>query len=535
MPLLGHRLTIDAQTYYVTLDLTNPAHPPERKPVPKAGRANKMIRWINPVLLDKGEEEKRKKKKVRRRQSRMYRLGSQGLEDIEYPEGDSEDEDDLYDSEEEELDSDIGDREDMESEQESEESPDEGTLEDAGFRLDPEDRESDDSGKENGGFKSNKIQIMELHSEKPMVMFRGKYYDCQWATNIGTEMLFMKHGPTDTNPLPILRNLEGDVDLLAASSQRIMCTEVFLQPKDQKPKKKIKRARLKVKDLAIPVGRGAGQERKENAKFLEELINTKLEMGELDAVTVDARGRKSIWKWNEFIKAKNRDEMKKLKKIIRKGGNGAAEAATRLAEIEEEEKRRDDDVELRHRLGGPGRLAEKKRSSVPGGPPPKGKRGRPVKGKLRMVTPETTTPSAFGTPGSGMGSMATSSPGSFDSEDEDVEELEEDSEGLDSEDGESEEDSEEGDSDEEDSEDDSDDDDTEQGDSEDGDSEDEDSQEVESDEEGPSDEDGFSNSDEDGFSDEDEDGDTSQRFSVPPSHEEDDTSHATDEDTTMLG
>jgi hypothetical protein len=500
-----------------------------------------MIRWINPVLLDKGEEEKRKKKKVRRRQSRMYRLGSQGLEDIEYPEGDSEDEDDMYNSEEEELDSDIGDREDMESEQESEESPDEGNLEDAGFRLDPEDRESNDSGKGDGGPKSNKIQIMELHSEKPMVMFRGKYYDCQWATNIGTEMLFMKHDQNDPNTLPILRHLEGDVDLLAASSQRIMCTEVFLTPKDQKPKKRIKRTRLKVKDLAIPVGRGAGQERKENAKFLEELINTKLEMGELDAVTVDARGRKSIWKWNEFIKAKNRDEMKKLKKIIRKGGNGAAEAATRLAEIEEEEKRRDGDVELRHRLGGRGGLAEKKKKGVPGGPPPKGKRGRPVKGKLRMVTPEASTPGTLGTPGSGMGSIATSSPGDNDSENENDSELEEgeeeDSERLDSENGDSEEDSEDGDSNEEDSEDDSDDDDTEQGDSEEEDSNEEDSEGDESDEEG------FSDSDEDGFSDEDEDGDTSQRFSVPASfsheddasHEEDDTSHATDEDTTMLG
>jgi hypothetical protein len=520
----------------VTLDLTNPAHPPERKPIPKAGRSNKMIRWINPVLLDKGEEEKRKKKKVRRRQSRMYRLGSQGLEDIEYPEGDSEDEDDMYDSEEEDLDSDIGEREDMESEQESEESPDEGNLEDAGFRLDPEDRETDDSGKEDVGSKSNKIQIMELHSEKPMVMFRGKYYDCQWATNIGTEMLFMKHDQNDPNPLPILRNLEGDVDLLAASSQRIMCTEVFLTPKDQKPKKKIKRTRLKVKDLAIPVGRGAGQERKENAKFLEELINTKLEMGELDAVTVDARGRKSIWKWNESIKAKNRDEMKKLKKIIRKGGNGAAEAATRLAEIEEDEKRRDGDVDLRHRLGGPGRLAEKKKG-VPGGPPPKGKRGRPVKGKLRMVTPEASTPGTLGTPGSGMGSMATSSPGNSDSEDEGDEELDdEDSEGLDSEDGDSEEDGEDGDSDEKDSEDDSDDDDTEQGDSKEEDSNEEDSEGDESNEEGFSDEEGFGSSDEDGFSDEDKDGDTSQRFSVPASsHGEDDTSHATDEDTTMLG
>jgi hypothetical protein len=300
----------------------------------------------------KAEEETKKtmQKEKRTRQHRVYRLGSQGLVDMELPPDKIRDEDDLDDSEEEEeLGSDNNGREDVQGEEES-------------GKVDPRDSENvetNDNEKEDDESESNKIQIMELHSERPMVMFKERYYDCQWASNVGTEMLFIKHDPDDKNPLPILRTLEGDVDLLAASSQRIMATEVIVEEKREKNsksksktnKKKTKR-RLRLKDLAIDVGPGADQGRRETAKFLEELIYAKLERGELDAVTVDAQGRKSIWKWNEFVMLENRARMNKLKKIIRKGGEDAGEALKQLAEIEEEEKLREENVELRHKLGG---------------------------------------------------------------------------------------------------------------------------------------------------------------------------------------
>jgi len=505
----------------VTLDLTDPYHPPERKELAKAGRTNKMVRWINPVLLMKEEEEIKKtmQKQKRTRENRLYRLGSQGLVDMELPPNKMRDEDDLDDSEEEEFVSDNDGREVVQSEEES------GKVN----PRDPENGERNDNEEEDDDSESKKIQIMELHSERPMIMFKERYYDCQWASNVGTEMLFIKHDPDDKNPLPVLRTLDGDVDLLAASSQRIMATEVIVEEKREKntksktKKQRTKGRRLRLKDLAIDVGPGADQERRETAKFLEELIYAKLERGELDAVTVDAQGRKSIWKWNEFVMVANRDRMNKLKKIIRKGGEDAGEAVKQLAEIEEEEKLREENVELRHKLGGAWkyRYSDKKRKGLLAQPAKKPKKGRPAAKKLRMSSPKraTTTPGASETPASGMGSMADSSLDEFDSEDEDDEDLGDDSDLEGSEEGDSEEShSDEDESDEEDSElDDSEASSTEGGDSE-GEESDEDSELDDSEEMGASDEDGRRSSDEEQFSDEDEDAHTQG-----------------DEDTTMYG
>jgi TFIIIC subunit triple barrel domain len=371
------------------------------------------------------ERQHRKKK----RKDRMYRLGSRGLEDVEYDykHGDDEDmdDDDLSNSDDEGEDGEgPGDAgvEAMEVERESIQ-PEVDDLEAAGFHLDPENIISDaDEEDKNEEKEYNKFQISELHSETPLVAFRGKYYDCQWARNIGTEMLFTKHDPDDPDPLPSLRTLPGDVDLLAASSVRIMSKEVKLVPKVQKSQK-IRRPRLKVKDLAIEVGEGARRERKEQAKFLEELINIKLAKGELDAVTVEAVGRKSVWKWKEYFKQQHAQEIKKLKKLVRKGGKDASEAATKLQALEEEEKRRDASDELR-KQGKPSKDSQK-RKGVPGGAP-KPKRGRPALGKLRQITPEILAPTNFGTPGSGIGTMARSSPGDFDSDFDSDEDEDED-------------------------------------------------------------------------------------------------------------
>jgi hypothetical protein len=408
----------------------------------------------------------------RTRKARMYRLGSQGLEDIgyEYEHGDDEDDDDLSDSVNEGGDGAVPGNDGIEVpevEQEREE-PEVDDLEAAGFRLDPEDVMSDaDEEDKNDEKEFNKVQICELHSQRPFVMFRGKYYDCQWASNIGTEMLFTKHDPDDLNPLPSLRTLQGDVDLLAASSARIMSKEVNLVPKVQESQK-IRRPGLKAKDLAIEVGQGAGRERKEQAKFLEELINMKLAMGELDAVTVEAVKRKSIWKWKEHFK----HEIERLKMVIRKGGNDAAEAATKLRALEEE-------VKLKEASKG-----GQKRKGVPGGAP-KPQRGRSAPGKLREPTP-----ASFGTPGSGVGSMAPSSPGDFDSDETEDSDLDDDDNEV--------EDSEEGDSEEGDSEED-----TEREDSEGEDTERGDSDEVDSGGEQSSDEEGFPEEGESDESDED--------------------------------
>lgn len=473
-------------------------------------------------MKDEEEETTHKKrdKQKKRKRKRMYRLGSQGLEGVHYDDDDSED--DPYDSGDSDgeggPDSDAPEVLESEQEPESEESEEED-LEAAGFRQDSEDINDPADGNREDELDENMIQIMELHSEEPMVLFRGKYYKCQWVSNIGTELLFTKHDPDDDNPLPCLRTLPGDVALLAASSARIMGTEVILEPKGHKTQK-VRRPRLKVKDLSIQVGRGARRERKEQAKFLEELINAKLGMGELDAVTVDAQSRKSVWKWGEFFKAKTQHEIAKLQKIIRAGGEGAAEAAARLQTLEEEQKQRDGSIDLvARKQGKPGKGSGQKTEGDPEGPP-KPNRGRPALGKLRERTPERSSPAVVRTPNSAMGSVAHSSPEDFDDDTEDSELDDDDSEEADSE----EESSEEGDSEDEDTEQgDSEEDDTEQGDSDEEDNEVDGSDEEHIEEGDGEDEDGFpnvTNSEEEGSFDEDAD-------------EDEDASMASDEDTNI--
>jgi hypothetical protein len=378
-------------------------------------------------IPDDDDSQKKKQNSGRQRKgNRKYRLGSQGLEDVEY----EDEEDDVSNTEEEEG-SEIDGLDRTRRARDRETEPDE----DAGGFLQDSEEDISDPGDAEQEDDFNTVQICELHSKTPFVLFRGKYYKCQWHSNIGTELLFTKHDPDDPNPLPSLRTLTGDVDLLAASSLRIMSREVLLTPKETKVEKP-RRSRLKVKDLAIDVGKGASAKRKKQAKFLEEFIKIKLELGELDGVTVHAVPRKSVWKWNDLVKEENMQEIQDLKKVVAKGGKGAEEATKKIQEIEAEMQRRQDTIDGGKKKGGP---AAGKPRGVMGGKP---RRGRPAFAtKLSQVVPETLVTA---TPASGMRSMATSSRGDIDSDE--MEDSEDNGEGDSEEDQTGDEDSGQGDS-----------------------------------------------------------------------------------------
>jgi len=426
------------------------------------------------VLLIPDDDDTQKKRRNGRRQRKnlRYRLGSLGLEgrDDSDEHIDEEDEDENLDSEEEEegggSDSDGFDRTGRtretgsEPQEESEEEPRDKNLEAYGFRSDS-DGPIRDLGDEEDDF--NTVQISELHSKEPFVLFRGKYYKCQWHRNIGTELLFMKHDPDDPDPLPSLRTLTGDVDLLAASSARIMSREVLVTPKPNKGQKS-SHSGMKSKKLAIDIGRGSGAKRKKRAKFLEELINKKLEMGELDGVTVNAISRKSVWKWNNHLTELARGDIKVLEKIVARGGKAGEEAARKIQEIEEDMQRRQKAIGGKKKGGPPAGM----KKPIPGAKPKKGKSTE----KSSQDVPDTPA-----RPASGAKRTAPSSRGDVDSDEMDDSEV----------------DSEEGDSGE--------------GRSGEEDSGDEGSDEEDSEEGDSEDEDGSSNSEDDDGSDGDGDGD----------------------------
>ena len=129
------------------------------------------------------------------------------------------------------------------------------------------------------------IQILDLHSEEPLISYRGKLYTGQWAEVIGTELILKSHD--EANPLPTLRSLSGNVDLLGASCARLLTKEQVikpLQPVDDSL------AAIKAEwNIKIPSGKYKDSERAQQARFLEDLIAIKKQRGDVDEVTVYAK------------------------------------------------------------------------------------------------------------------------------------------------------------------------------------------------------------------------------------------------------
>ncbi|KAG5943714.1 hypothetical protein E4U59_000136 [Claviceps monticola] len=129
------------------------------------------------------------------------------------------------------------------------------------------------------------VQILELHSEHPLISYRGRLFEGDWAEVVGTEAIFALRDPS--KPLPALRNLPGDIDLLAASSSRILTKEKIAKPKD--PEQDTLAPIKKEWNIRIPVGKDKSGERAEQTSFLENLIALKMKRGDKDQVTVFAR------------------------------------------------------------------------------------------------------------------------------------------------------------------------------------------------------------------------------------------------------
>lgn len=131
------------------------------------------------------------------------------------------------------------------------------------------------------------VQVLDLHSSRPLISYRGRVFEGQWAEVIGTEIIFMKHEENAKAPLPVLRNLPGDVDLLAASASRIMTTEKIVKPKA--PEEDALASIRAEWNINIPTGRDYTGERGQQARFLENLIALKIKKNEKDKVTVYAK------------------------------------------------------------------------------------------------------------------------------------------------------------------------------------------------------------------------------------------------------
>ncbi len=233
-----------------------------------------------------------------------------------------------------------------------------------------------------------RIQIIDLHTENPIVTYKAHTFSCSWAENIGTELLFAFHDPE--RPLPALRSLADDVELLAASSARLVSKAVKLVPKspvrgEPEPDYAEHGGRSpavlnqRTSGITIPVGSGASNSRKEQAKFLERMIEIKQQKGEKDAVTVVAQRRLYPAGWRTVLKDKKAEERAELRSVIRRGGSGVQEATNKLKEMDEEEKVAEEEEMLKKENGTPKKSrAGRKPKDVDGSRPSKRARSGPL-------------------------------------------------------------------------------------------------------------------------------------------------------------
>ncbi|KAL2204212.1 hypothetical protein CC79DRAFT_1324984 [Sarocladium strictum] len=198
-----------------------------------------------------------------------------------------------HDDEHENDDADMGDDEDHGRQQSAIRRRDKGKGVDRGspVRL-QEEVEAED----NGGALED-IQILDLHSHHPIISYRGRFFEGDWSEMIGTELIFEQrdqHGNDPSNPpLPALRNLADGIDLLAASSSKILTREKILKPlvkAEDTERKKALDAVKKEWNIRIPLTKKEKEGQKgAQARFLENLMALKKKKGETDDVTIYAR------------------------------------------------------------------------------------------------------------------------------------------------------------------------------------------------------------------------------------------------------
>lgn len=214
---------------------------------------------------------------------------------------------------------------------------------------DPENADKEGAAEEDIPAQANlqkEIQIVDLHSDNPLITYNGNAYSCRWASHVGTELLFKAHERDST--IPILRKLNGGVDLLAVNQARIISDPLELQPRKRKrsPERAFVRgSHIPHTKYLIPIGAHASARRKDQAVFLERMINMKVEMGETDAVTVVAEKRLSNNRWKARIKDMRDKERATLNKTLDNASDGEEEdpdveaAKQRLQDMDEEDER----------------------------------------------------------------------------------------------------------------------------------------------------------------------------------------------------
>jgi len=183
--------------------------------------------------------------------------------------------------------------------------------------------------------KPTSLQISGLHTKTPLVSYGGSIFQCSWAQNMGTEFLFTERDIDD--PLPVIKQLPDEVDLVAASSVRILSKRIAQAPIPMEERIGMRPDFMK-HEKVIPKNVAYSSSRKRAVPFLERLANIKRVRGEADQVSILARSTDALKdkSWLKLLEKKRKEEKERLERGIETGTDGPEiEAAKlRLHEIE---------------------------------------------------------------------------------------------------------------------------------------------------------------------------------------------------------
>lgn len=143
----------------------------------------------------------------------------------------------------------------------------------------------------------DRIQILDLHTQNPLISYQNQMYSCEWTSTLGTDLLFTT--PLSDFPHPVLRE-KPNVSLLATSSIKLMGrpaqiaarhnTEERAQSSTPVPENSTASAKTTMPEKAtpfkIPLGATPSRARQTQASFLERIIAIKAKKGEKDNVTI---------------------------------------------------------------------------------------------------------------------------------------------------------------------------------------------------------------------------------------------------------
>lgn len=82
-------------------------------------------------------------------------------------------------------------------------------------------------GKPSGTIPSG-LQIMDLESDGPMIVYQGQIYSCQWASGIGSDLLFMRR-PDNASPGYKPLHSFKEVDILGISAVKLVASPATIE------------------------------------------------------------------------------------------------------------------------------------------------------------------------------------------------------------------------------------------------------------------------------------------------------------------